>query len=417
MFIRVMIMKYFLRLNSYIKPKPVLSFLVLVIAATTAGQVDPYLAGRAYMIQESYDSARVCLEEALETTPGDAEVLFNLGLTQFALRNFPEAREAFYQTEIRKKGMGSFYLAKTEIKLSHPEQAFKYLRIHLDSRYKKEEAEILLDEDITTLEGMPEWQQLWNDKKWYSAGDETFHEAMFLKNNGQQLEAINLLNQLEKQGYERSRVQYEKAAIYKELGNEKAARSALKDATRSDVRNLDALQELARDQIEQGEYREAISSLDRVIRQDPARFDAYRLRADARSGADDLQGALDDLDLYLTYFPDNDKAIYQKGLIQHAHGKYLDAIQAFNRALELNGGESDYYFARGVTYSSTGTTRYAEKDFSMALDLDPLNGEIWFEKAKVSDRLGKREVACHCYQKAFQYGIFEAGEFVDKLCN
>jgi tetratricopeptide (TPR) repeat protein len=410
-------MRYLLKRNSNIGPKRITCFLILFMAVTAAGQIDPYLAGRAKMMQGSFDSARIYLQEALEQNPGDADIYYYLGITLFALKNYPAAREAFYETEIRKKGMGSLYLAKTEAKLSHPELALKYLKIHLASRYKIEESEILLDEDISELEALPEWQQLWEEKKWYSSADQTYQEALYLKKNGQPLEAINLLNQLDKQGYERSRVQYEKASIYAELGNPKAARAALKDAAKSDVRNLEAIQELAHYQIEQGDPEEAIAGLDRVIRQDPARFGAYRLRADARSEEGDLQGALEDMTLYLTYFPDSDDAIYQKGMIQYKHGKYLDAIQAFNRALELDRGEALYYFARGITYAATGTTRYAEKDFSMALDLDPLNGEIWFEKAKASDRLGKREVACHCYQKAFQYGVFEAGEYADKLCD
>jgi tetratricopeptide (TPR) repeat protein len=409
-------MRYLLKRNSHIEPMRILCFLILFMAATVSGQKDPYLAGRAKMIQGSHDSARVYFEEALDQTPGDADLFYFLGITHFALGNYPAAREAFYETEVRKKGMGSLYLAKTEVKLSHPEQAFKYLRVHLASRYKIEESEILLDSDLSQLEKLPEWQQMWAEKSWYSTSDKTYQEALYLKNNGQPLEAVNLLNQLEKQGYERSRVQFEKASIYAELGNLKAARSALKDATRSDVRNLDAFQELARYQVEQGDHKEAIKGLDRVIRQDPARFEAYRLRADARSAAGDLPGALEDMDLYLTYFPENDGAIYQKGMIHYDHGKFLNAIQDFNRALELNRGESGYYFARGMAYASTGTTRYADKDFSMALDLDPLNGEIWFEKAKASERLGNREDACHGYRKAFQYGVFEAREYLDKLC-
>ena len=73
--------------------------------------------------------------------------------------------------------MGSFYLAKTEVKLNHPEQALKYLRIHLSSRYKKNEEEILLDEDLSALEGTSGWQQLWNEKKWFSNEDKEFQEA------------------------------------------------------------------------------------------------------------------------------------------------------------------------------------------------------------------------------------------------
>jgi tetratricopeptide (TPR) repeat protein len=313
--------------------------------------------------------------------------------------------------------MGSFYLAKSEVRLNHPEQALKYLRIHLSSRYKKPESEILLDEDINTLEGSAGWQQLWDEKRWYNSRDQTFQDAMFLKSQGDYLEAINQLNTLEKQGYKKSLVLSEKAAIYEELGNIKAARSALNSAVKSNARDLDALQELAVLQLADGDIEDAVNGFHRLLRQDPARFEAYMQRAEALSEMGDLDGAISDMELYLNYFPEDDSAFYRKGLIQFQHGKYLNAIQSFNKSLALNDGKAVYYFARGRTYAVTGTTRYAEKDMSMALDLDPLNGEIWFEKGKLAEALGSVENACHCYQKAFQYGVFEAGELINARCN
>lgn len=397
-----------------------LAFLLLTLLLFTVqgfGQKDHYLAGRACMVDEMYDSARFFLEKALEENPGNAEIYYQLGITYFTLKNYPAARDAFYETEKRRKGMGSFYLAKSEIRLSHPQQALKYLRIHLSSRYKMRESDILLDEDLSTLEGSPGWQELWDEKRWYSSRDREFQDAMFLKSQDDYLEAINMLNMLEKQGYKKSLVQSEKAAIYRDLGNLKASESSLKSAVKSDIRNLDALQQLAVMQTADGDADEALEGFNKVIRQDPARFDAYLQRAEAYSQMEDLSSAIADMELYLTYFPENDSAIYRKGLIQFRHGKYLDAIQSFNRSLALNQGEASYYYARGLTYAATGTTRYAEKDMSMALDLDPNNGEIWFEKGKLDDQLGNSQSACHCYQKAYQYGIFEAGDLINKRCN
>jgi Flp pilus assembly protein TadD len=103
-------------------------------------------------------------------------------------------------------------------------------------------------------------------------------------------------------------------------------------------------------------------------------------------------------------------------MIQFNHGRYLGAIQSFNKALSLDKGKAEYYFARGRTYAATGTTMYAEKDMSMALDLDPLNGQIWYEKGKLAEKLGTIENACFCYRKAFQYGIYEAGELLNQRC-
>ena len=410
-------MKYLLKPNRGMELKHLMFAALLLIPFPGSGQRDPYLAGRALMVQESYDSAVVFLTQALESRPGDAEMLYFLGLAQFSRQDYPSAREAFYEAERRRKGMGSFYLAKTEVKLNHPELALKYLKVHLESRYRRPEPEILLDGDLSTLEKHPGWGSLWEEKPWYSSGDLEFQQALFLKESGDRLEAINILNRLEKQGYERSRVQSEKAAIYALLDNEKAARSELRSAVKSDVRNLDALQELARYQIRDGDAAEAVEGLNRLIRQDPARFEAYVMRAEARGMEGDLQGAMEDMERYLTYFPLDDEALYRKGVIQYDNGRYLDAIQSFNRALELNRGNPEYYFARGKTYATTGTTRYADKDLSMALDLDPFNGQIWYEKGKVSVRLGKASAACHCYEKAFQYGVYEAREYLERNCN
>ena len=396
--------------------KQVLTALFLFLSVVIYSQEDPYLKGRACMTEDRYDLALISLTEALRQSPGETDILYQLGLCHFALKDYPSAKESFYETEKRRKAMGSFYLAKCEVKLKHPELALNYLRTHLSSRYKKPESEILLDEDISTLENLPGWKQLWDEKNWYNNGDKEFQEALFLSDQGDDLEAINILNKLEKQGYKRSDVLTEKAAIYKKLGNEKAAFSALKSAVKSDVRNLDAAQQLSQFHVNDGNSEEAIALLNRVIRQDPARFEAYLQRAEALSAAGDLNGAMEDMDLYLNYFPSDDEAIYLKGIIQYENRSYLNAIQSFNAALRVEQGKAEYWFARGKTYAATGTTRYANKDLSMALDLDPLNGEIWYEKGLVSEKLGDLSEACHCYQKAFQYGIFEARDLLDSSC-
>ena len=391
--------------------------IMIVTAVPGRGEVDPYLAGRACMIQKKYDSALVYLNGALEEEPGNTDILMNLGLCHFRMNQNPAAKEAFYEADKRRKGIGSLYLAKTEVRLKHPELALKYLREHLLSRYRVSEKEILLDPELSQLERSPGWQQLWNEKEWYSTSDLEFQEALFLRDKGDALEAINMLNKLEKKNYQRTRVFTEKADVYDMLGNEKAARSALRSAVKSDIRNLDAVMKLSSLQIESGDLEEALTGLNRLIRQEPDRFEAYPLRASARSKSGNLTGALEDLDLYLSYLPDHHEVIYQRGLIQYEHSRYLDAIHSFNRALEMDKGNADYYFARGRTYASTGTTRYAERDMSMALDLDPYNGEIWFEKGKIARKLGNVNTACHCFKKAVQYGVFEAGEFIDQSCN
>ncbi len=246
--------------------KWIISAIMLVMVIPGWGEVDPYLAGRACMIQEKYDSALIYLNRANEMNPGESTILMNLGLCHFKRNNFPAARESFYEAEKRKEGLGSLYLAKTEVRLNHTELALKYLRIHLSSRYRVPEKDILLDPELSLLEGSAGWQQLWNEKSWYSQDDKDFQEAQFLKENGDALEAINMLNKLEKQHYKRTLVFSEIAEIYAMLGNDKAAQSALRSSVKSDLRNLDAVMKLSSLQLEDGELEEALGGLNRVIR-------------------------------------------------------------------------------------------------------------------------------------------------------
>jgi len=169
------------------------------------GQMDPFLSGRASMMQGDFQSALIQMKRALEEHPGETEILYQLGICHFTLNSIPAARDAFYEVEKRRKGRGSLYLAKCEVKLGHPELAMKYLKEHLSSGFKVPEKEILLDKELSSLEGSSEWQQLWNEKEWYSPGDKAFQGAQFLKETGAALEAINILNKLEKQGYEKGR--------------------------------------------------------------------------------------------------------------------------------------------------------------------------------------------------------------------
>ncbi|MBN1131475.1 MAG: tetratricopeptide repeat protein [Bacteroidales bacterium] len=377
---------------------------------------DDYLMGRACMMKGQYDSAIVLFDRALQQKPGDVDILFHRGISHFNLQNNMKAHEDFFQVERRQKGMASHYLARTEVRLNHPEQALKYLRIHLASRYKLPEKDILLDEELGTLQARDDWKALWNEKSWYNQNDRNFQDALFHQGNGAYLEAINLLNDLEKQGYRKSEVLTIKAEIYESLGNDKAVMAEIDRAVRSDVRNHNALGIRVEYAMKNGKFEEALADCDKLIRLDPAQFEAYLVRAVARSETGDLDGAVGDIDNYLLYFPDRDSAYFLKGTILYRHGKYLNAILSFNKALELNTGRAEYYHHRGLVYVQTGTLQYAEKDFSMALDLDPENGQTWFEKGKVAARLGKNETACHNYKKAYQYGVFEARNFIVKNC-
>lgn len=92
-----------------------------------------------------------------------------------------------------------------------------------------------------------------------------------------------------------------------------------------------------------------------------------------------------------------------KSYFQYAEGrralksrKYDEAIQLFNKTIELNPNYADGYYYRGLAYLLTNQTRLAERDYGVAVRLSPKLatrskfGDVIFEQAKVKIESGAK---------------------------
>ncbi len=393
----------------------IISFLVYGVLAFA--QSSPYVVGRSGMENGDYHSAIINLSKALENRPSDLDALYYRGLCYFNEKNYDAAKKDFLQLNRQRKAMGSLMLAKIEVRLNHTGLAINYLREHLSSSYKLPEKEILLDPDLMKLEKKEEWKALWQEREWYSSSDRDLQEAVYLASTGNTLDAINILNMLDKKGFKRSQVNQELAIIYSKTGNKKAALESIEKAVASDSRNTTALRYSIEYLAENDEYEKALESAKKLKRLAPDDFDAYFLIARVESRTGNYEDAVETMDTYLELFPANPEAYNQLGEIHFENKKFLNAISSFNKAIELYTGDPVYFFNRGRAYSETRTFKYANQDFSMSLDLDPGNAETWYYKGKVDAALGNKEDACYDFRMAFRYGKYEARDYLDSNCN
>ncbi len=375
-----------------------------------------YLKARSHMLTENYDSSLYYFNKAVKENRDDYDAIFYRGISYYKLNLFPSANKDFRQVNNRYNGKASLMLAKTELRLNHPEVAINFLREHLSSYYKIAEKDILLDPELSALEGTSAWNNLWREKEWYNHLDNQLQEVRYLMSSGDDLEALNILSNLEKRGSKATLVHQYKSEIYLRNGNEKAALDELSKSVKTDYRNLDARKLRASLYIGREDFTNALNDYKIILRQDPSLFEYYILSAKLMSELNDYKGALNEIGIYQMLFPSNDNAYFEEGNIHFAHGKYLNALTCYNKALALNEGIAEYYYARGISYAATGTHLYAVKDFSMSLDLDPLSADTWFAKGLTDMALGDNSAACFDFRKAAQYGIFEARSYVGKLC-
>ena len=87
--------------------------------------------------------------------------------------------------------------------------------------------------------------------------------------------------------------------------------------------------------------------------------------------------------------------------VEHIHADQFDcALQACSEAIRLDSRLSTGYACRGGVLSNQGEFLKAVKDFDQALSLQPENGDFYYSRAQVHDRLGHTDLALTDLDKA-----------------
>jgi len=408
-------MKLKLRLNF-----KTICFLVLASSGISGYGQKPldenYLAGIAMYERGIQDSALIYLHKSLQTDPQNTNAHFYLGMIYFEKNYIEEAIKHFQIVEKKQIARASLMLVKAYAKEGDVDKAIEYLDIHLKSNYKEAESKILLDPIIQTLENNSLWIDFWKNNNAYTGFDEAIASINYLIKSEEYLEAINEISEGLEKAYRKSPLLALRAEIYSKLGNYGLAISDLNDAIAGDKRNADLYIARAKNLIKQEKYKLALEDLDFALKYNPEKFDIYPLRATVSQKTGLIELAKSDMNFYLKYFPNDDMAWFNFGEIYKSEGLYFDALRCYNKCLEMSNTKAEYYLSRGETYFNTRTYKYANNDLSMALDLDPRNSKAYFIKGKTNINLGDKDLACYCFQMAYELGLKEAYNEIIKYC-
>jgi tetratricopeptide (TPR) repeat protein len=137
----------------------------------------------------------------------------------------------------------------------------------------------------------------------------------------------------------------------------------------------------AEDHVERGrlllrirKYPEALASFDRALRLNKDHAQALRLRAEVLFSLNRFQEVVETFDRYLETGKPRESVYRARGLARAELGKYPGAIEDYTRALELEPTSAVYAY-RGWAHLVCEAPRLALRDFQLAIDLDPKNGD------------------------------------------
>jgi len=196
--------------------------------------------------------------------------------------------------------------------------------------------------------------------------------------------------------------------------------------------NPDKLYALAESAFDEGNYKQALATLNACIEEDPGFMSAYFMRAETKERLRDLEGALTDYSIVLDKVPNHPEALLNRaqlryrlkkysqaeedfqlflkvpsrgvtqrvyfnqqarvnganqimtaqsfnrpivfnylGLIARQTYRYQDAVHWLDSAIQLQPGDANYYVSRALSYQALKDTASALRDYQHALTLDP----------------------------------------------
>ena len=164
--------------------------------------------------------------------------------------------------------------------------------------------------------------------------------------------------------------------------------------------NRDYFFYVGRKQMMDDNFKEAIRTLNVLLRFDDKAYEGYFLRGIAKYNLDDLLGAEADFTQAIEKNPVFTTAFTYRAITRSRLGNYDDALSDFREAIELRPDLPNPYYSRGVTRLLNQQFEEAIKDF---------DNFIRYEK-KVADAYINRGV-CHLYLKDTlrAYADFEMG--------
>ena len=358
---------------------------------------DPFLLstlGSILGMQQKLQEAISYFEQAVKIDPGNTELRRHLAATQWQLGRFLEARKnleyilridpndkqalllaGMVAENLKDYPAASGLLSKVpELVDQRPEAQLALGR----SYYKlgqQEDARKILGKISSRVAGAK--SVFWAGQEAFSAQDYDTAEALFLSIQPLYADQASV-------GYAIARIQYQTRRYAQ-------AQKTLNDLMAKDLASADIHSLLGWCQFRQGQFDEAVRSLQRAVELEPQKeghqLDLGTILAGRRRK---LTAALQVANVAVRRFPDSYQAYQLKGLVEARLAHYQDAVQSYLRAYELNPSAADVNVGLAVAQWGAGLREEALATFEHGLQQFPKDPALLQEFARVLSKMAEQ---------------------------
>jgi tetratricopeptide (TPR) repeat protein len=155
--------------------------------------------------------------------------------------------------------------------------------------------------------------------------------------------------------------------------------------------------------LSRGKHAEALSSFDTALALQKDHSLGQRLRAETLFRLGRFAEVIEAFDRYLETGKPQESVYRGRGLARAELGQYPGAIDDFTRALELRPTSAVQAY-RGWTHLVVDAPKLALRDFELAIELDPKNGDAYNGRGFVRAQMGRHHEAAQDAAEALRHG-------------
>jgi tetratricopeptide (TPR) repeat protein len=393
-----------------------LFFWLILFTVQLYGQeiADYVLKARAYSAAGKPDEAVKILDEAISIN-GRSGLYIERAEASILKGDYSSAISDYNEANKLTPSSGEYGLSRIYALKRDAITALYHLEISMNSPYKRSEKEIMLDPAFSPVENTAQWRQFWK-KEWYSEEEKGISEIEYYISAGNTGESARILSELIKSRGTSDELLYADAAVNIAEGKYPEAVKILSGLIGANPANEKYLRLLARAQSASSNSAGASDTYTLLLNSGVADAELFFLRAECYRKTGETDKSLKDVEKYLELYPDNRQALSLAGKVEIMSGDNLKALEYFSRNLKLHPNDPECYVDRANSYLASKSWEWAEKDYSMALDLKPGNSDTWLNKGIALLNSGKVDDACHDFRKSMSLGNKRASEYISREC-
>ncbi|MCA1756546.1 MAG: tetratricopeptide repeat protein [Bacteroidales bacterium] len=400
-------------MNKFLDRFVMISLFLIFPIISESQEIDNYLLKvKSLLDRGMYGSV---IEVAESGDRDDYRAILMCGEAALRGEDYSLALGYFVKADRLMDGSGQLGLARVYAAKGDPETAVYHLEQHLSSSCRRPERELMMDQFFLRIDESRPWVRLWH-KEWYNSLEKGVEEVEYLVSRGRLTEAADVALSFKGLYSDDPAVDYINGVLAFSAGNYDEASSFLRESLNSDKGKFRVWSLYIKSLGMKGDYPGVIRASGEAASLFPDNLEFRISLAGGLKMTGDSDRAYKISTDLLQYYPENKDLLSMAASLAGSSGNYPDALRYLSRNIDNNRGDAAAFAERGDLYLKSGSYEFAGSDYSMSLDLDPLNGDVWYNKALVLIYEKRIDEACHDLKMALRYGNRKASALINRHC-